>query len=714
MSLSKQTKEINRKTIAIQSFPEFLGQNAQYKIDLKNTITEFSSDLVTAYMVLQTNATNVNSDLYAIVSKMPQTVELHKFSCLISMNKINNVFNIIDYGITNIDGKEHFAIVLPYLKPERAIKNYLHIFKSKQDIVLQQIIIPILETLVQMHNAEITHSCINNENVFVEVGSDGNVDRILLSNTILEPSGYNQNGIFEPINRMLVHRAGKYSGNKAADCYAVGMLLMSLIAGEQGFKSGYEAILSSKVKNGSYATVLEQWFGGDDKNIDQALKCIAYWLLNDNEEKRWDAVQSLKFLRRRHRKFTISNAIKAMQNDIAEKQKNRLSKPVLFSSEECFSFDEAAISSIRHYEEIKLKVKNGKLIHALLKNSDVSAKFISKVSLLRTAASHEEKDISKEELFLTFLIILLNNKMPIKIRDLTVEFLGIWQMLNYVVSKQVLQLSNTLHKVISSGLIKTIYETTSKICNVQIPQGLLKKVEKIEEIIFSLKEHDFSATAIANFISYYIEDHMFTNKSLDHKICFDNVDALEVINSFDQKAFDEVLSDENLLCFILSGVFKTPAASFKRIKTTIIDTTADEIDRALIIFSLAHKSNYEERPLKGIAENLLNKIKNKQLKDIKNLVLRNKIEMDLNTAAQEGNISLIWKILQSREIDKKNNAYSKVIQRVENLKSRVCGYKKQMYDLDTIREAARNTTVKVAGSVFLGTVLMIFYNLFWL
>jgi hypothetical protein len=88
--------------------------------------------------------------------------------------------------------------------------------------------------------------------------------------------------------------------------------------------------------------------------------------------------------------------------------------------------------------------------------------------------------------------------------------------------------------------------------------------------------------------------------------------------------------------------------------------------------------------------------------------------MDLNAAAQEGNISLMWKILQSREIDKKNNAYSKVIQRVENLKSRVCGYKKQMYDLDTIREAARNTTVKVAGSVFLGTVLMIFYNLFWL
>ncbi len=714
MSLSKQTKEINRKTIAIQNFPEFLGQNAQYKIDLKSTIAEFSSDLVTTYMVLQTNASNVNSDLYAIVSKMPQTLELHRFCCLISMNKINNFFNILDYGITNIDGKEHFAVILPYLKPERAIKNHLHIFKSKQDIVLQQIIIPVLETLVQMHNAEITHGCINNENVFVEVSSEGNVEKILLSNTILEPSGYNQNGIFEPVNRMLVHRSGKYSGNKAADCYAVGILLMSLVAGESGFKSGYETILSSKVRNGSYATVIEQWFGRDDKNIDPALKCIAYWLLNDNEEKRWDAVQALKFLRRRHRKFTISNTIKAMQNDIAERQKHRLTKPVSFSSEECFSFDEAAISSIRHYEEIKLKVKNGKLIHALLKNSDVSAKFISKVSLLRTAASHEEKNISKEELFLTFLIILLNNKMPIKIRDLTVEFLGIWQMLNYVVSKQVLQLSNTLHKVISSGLIRTIYDTTSKICNVQVPQGLLKKVEKIDEIILSLKEHDFSATAIANFISCYIEDHMFTNKSLDNKICFDNVDALEVINSFDQKAFDDVLGDENLLCFILSGIFKASHTNFKKIKTTIVDTTADEIDRSLMIFSLAHKLNYEDKPLKGIATNLLNKIKNKQLKDIKNLILRNKIDMELTAAAQAGNISLMWKILQSREIDKKNNAYNKVVQRVENLKSKVCGYKKQMYDLDTIRAVARNTTIKVAGSVFLGTVLMVFYNLFWL
>ena len=134
-------KEMTRETISVSTTPEFLGQNIQYKVETQNVITEYSSELVTAYKVLQINNNSVNPDLYALVSNVPQTLNLSSFLSLVNLGQINNLSNIVEYGISLIDGKEQFVIILPYIKSEKSIKNHLDIFKSKSEIILQQVII---------------------------------------------------------------------------------------------------------------------------------------------------------------------------------------------------------------------------------------------------------------------------------------------------------------------------------------------------------------------------------------------------------------------------------------------------------------------------------------------------------------------------------------------------------------------------------------------
>ena len=567
MPLLIKRKEITRETISINNTSEFLGQNIQYKVETKNIIDEYSSDLVTAYKVLQINDSHVNADLYAVVSNIPQTLNLSRFLSFINLGPINNLSNIIEYGISLIDGREKFAIILPYIRPEKSIKNYLHIFKYKSEIILQQVIIPILETLVQIHSADITHGSINPNNVFIENSFETNPEflKIILSNTILDLCGYNQQSIFEPLNRMLVHRAGKSPLHKASDCYAVGMLLMCLFAGEVSFKGGYDAIISSKAKNGSYATVISQWFNGSDDNIDHAVKNLAYWLLHDDEEKRWDATQALKFLRRRHRKSIISSTEKITQADIEESKKLIFKQPFVFSSEECFSNMAAAVSSIRFYEDIKLKIKNGKLINALLENHNASGAFISKTSFLRSIAGKISNEITKEEIFLTLFIILLNNQMPIKIREVSVEPLGTWQMLQYFLSIKPSTLSLTLQKAMTSGLIASIYNIASQVCDMKIPPAILDLTNNLDKRINELTLHEFSHNAIAYFITCYIQSSIIC---VNDKICFNNSDLIMNINLLNQEMFNDIINDETIMCFMLGNIMrKNNKFLFKRIKT---------------------------------------------------------------------------------------------------------------------------------------------------
>lgn len=714
MSLLKKTKAINRRTISIQNVPDFIGQNAQYKLDRSNVIQGYNSDLATTFPVLQTHGSDLHNELYAIVPKIPQTLNLSKVLSLIKLEKVNNLAGIVDLGIGVIDGKEQLIGVFERPNSDDVIANKIHLFKSKPEIILQNIIMPLLGTLIQLHSNGITHGCINLDNIFIASNFELNPEGVVLSNTALDLSGYNQHFMFETINRMVVHRSGKSPSDKAADCYALGVILMALLSGEINPKTGYEAVLVSKVKIGSYKTVLNQWFNGTDDKIDPSVKAVAYWLLHDERERRWDAAQALKFLRRRHRKTTLLSVLKSIEEDFKRCERLSMKKPLIFSNEECFSRTEAAVSSIRNYDDIKLRAKNGKLINALLQNEDMPAKFISKVSLLRSVSSKINGRFSKEDLFLTLFITLLNNQMPIKISDLSVEPTGIWQMMHYTSARQMTQLSSTLQKLMTGDATGMIYKAMAEICDVKISSEDLEKAQNLTKRIGELKELNFSDGAIAFFATNYMQqDSSYSSELLNNRICFDNLDLMEMLDRVKEEDFECAINDERMLCFILGNLLRSNKAILKRIKSSIIDSSNDSFVRALLIFSLM-QNEYTDKPLKSLARSFYNKLSQDYLKNIRHLALRNKIDLQLKDASDKGSISLMVLILQSKEIDRKQESYFKVLQKVEELKTKVSHYKDEMHNVDKLDAIARNTTVRVAGSIFLCTICIIFYNLFWL
>jgi hypothetical protein len=61
--------------------------------------------------------------------------------------------------------------------------------------------------------------------------------------------------------------------------------------------------------------------------------------------------------------------------------------------------------------------------------------------------------------------------------------LGIWQMLQYCLSTKSTSSSLTLQKAMTSGLVTTIYDVISQVCNVKIPTAILQSARHIDKHI---------------------------------------------------------------------------------------------------------------------------------------------------------------------------------------------------------------------------------------
>lgn len=685
MSL-KNLKELNRKTVSVQSTPGFLGQSAQYK--LEKFIQTYSTDLTKSYTVVQTNASKKSSELYCCISKHPEIIDFSRFASFVSFTFNKNILPIVDYGVTVIEDSEAFGMVLPFLSEDSLIENNLILCSDKPEVVLQKIIIPILELLVQLHSLNLTHGSINHNNVWIEAIGD-EIENVFVSNTALEIPGYSQIPNYEPLNRMLVHKAAK-EVSKQADCYAVGILLASLLSGKLMSKKGYENIVSSKAKIGSYGTIVDQLFDGDESRLGKSSRYALYWLLHDDENKRWTAQQALRFLRKRHRNITLNNISKLTQDE--ENLHKSLLTPLHFSGEECYSVNEAAVSAIKHYDEIKLKVKNGKLIKELLDNPDIRPDFIKKVSDLRLLNGFNgDNGITQEEMFLTLFIVLLNNQMPIKLKDVSFQLGALWQFEKYVLHNPFISIANTWSKVVKQQ--NAIYSNVVNICGVNIEKINLPPIAFISNQ--------------ASFMSGYMDKNSIY--ILKNKICFSASDLIDVMNSFSEEEFNEVVLNRSFIGFIIGKLYREKV----RIdENSLIDLVKS--DFALFFFAIKLYCEVFKYKSKHIAGFIKNKLLNEYVPQIRNIKLKNRVISQLEDASVNGDIPKMYQVISDKEIDKSELKYKKVVDKVRGLKSIVSDYDSMLKDNENLRNISREKTIKIAFSVLIITLLFVFYKLFWI
>ncbi len=150
-----------------------------------------------------------------------------------------------------------------------------------ETLILEKVLPPIAACLLDLHQGAMTHRAIRADNLFY---SDSERQTIVLGEAISQAPGLLQPTVYEPLESMMAHPAGRGDGVPAHDLYAVGILFLHLLGGEMpGEGMSDEEIYRGKLLKGSFSLLAEKL------SLSPRMYDILAGLLHDDPARRWNA-----------------------------------------------------------------------------------------------------------------------------------------------------------------------------------------------------------------------------------------------------------------------------------------------------------------------------------------------------------------------------------------------------------------------------------------
>lgn len=251
----------------------------RYRILVGQQLPELSSSFATAYSVTDNKAAANAKALYALVYQSHAPVRKKHIDVLKEFQHPNMVA-LIDSGIVEISTLAEARFVAVLERPTG--KTIASIFAAGRNPISTSVIIslvlrPIVEILTKLNSLGISHNRINLNNVYLAENT------VMLGECISEPSGYSQDFVFEPIERILAAPMAKSDFSISSDCYALAVLTLHMVLGFRPFTDAKKDTFTEEMLvRGSYHTLAIQW------DFSSEMQDFFRGLLNDGRRERWD------------------------------------------------------------------------------------------------------------------------------------------------------------------------------------------------------------------------------------------------------------------------------------------------------------------------------------------------------------------------------------------------------------------------------------------
>jgi len=257
----------------------------RYRILVNQQLPELSSKFATAYKAVDNEV--AASDIYALVYNDDIPIRKKHIEILKEFRHPGMV-SVLESAAVEISTASEVRYVVILEKPVgQSVSNLLSGRKTpvSQAILTSYLLRPLVEVLTKLGKTGLSHNRINLNNVYIA----GN--NIMLGECISEPSGYSQDFLFEPIERILTSPLAKSDYSISADCYALAVMALHLSLGFKPFENiSREMYIQDVLTKGSYHTLTMQW------DFSSELQDFFRGLLNDARRERWDPESILSWL----------------------------------------------------------------------------------------------------------------------------------------------------------------------------------------------------------------------------------------------------------------------------------------------------------------------------------------------------------------------------------------------------------------------------------
>jgi hypothetical protein len=274
-----------------------------------------------------------------------------------------------------------------------------HILEQRSDpvpesILINQFLRPLIEIVVAFSKLGISHNRIHPGNIYISGRT------VTLGECIGEPSGFSQDYIFEPIERVLTASRAKADFGPTADCYAIAMIALHLALGFPPFATINKEILIREIlNNGAYQALALQW------DLPVILQDLFRGLLGDSRRERWDASMLESWLGGRRFNLVMPNTAR------------ETSRGFEFNGINYFNRKSLANGMCTHWKEAKSLLADNRLarwltIHAHRQDTADAVTRIIASGMERTPA-HEDETLAR-------VIILLYPTGPLRYKQIAV------------------------------------------------------------------------------------------------------------------------------------------------------------------------------------------------------------------------------------------------------------------------------------------------------
>lgn len=224
--------------------PEIL--DGRYRVDTATPLPDFDRKTAKAYAVA--DQTDTTRQLLALVCK-PGTVQRHRVIPLLKAVPHPNLMKLVAAGPVHIPSLSEERFVLVYERPKGEKLSALLARTTtpiNESFIRSQIITPIAAAIGHLGERDLSHGCINPDNIFYG-------DTLVVGDCISEPCGYSQTFIYEPPERIQAMPAGKGEGTVSHDYYALGIMTLGILFGSNYLASlPREALILRMMSEGPY------------------------------------------------------------------------------------------------------------------------------------------------------------------------------------------------------------------------------------------------------------------------------------------------------------------------------------------------------------------------------------------------------------------------------------------------------------------------------
>jgi len=612
----------------------------KYYIDLDAELAQYSTESVKAYATGISKSDTLDFITFICDPRYTPRTNVTKYYKQLANETLPG---LIANGRTRMpDGTARYCYIYKNNMGERIYEADENIALGwKMEKVLETIIIPIVLSLKELQQRDVTHGNIRATNLYD--GGQENYERVKLGECLSTPASFSQPAIYEPIQRAMADPIGRGEGTIKDDLYALGVLIAMHIRNFDPLRGkDPDEIIAAKVVTGSYAALI-----GSSDRIPSGISTLVRGLLTDSERNRWGLDDVMEWLDGRRHSTKQSFKIKKAARAISFMGKN-------------FLYARTFAYRMSQYPQEAAPLVEGNELRHWIERSLSDKEMLARVEDAYKAAQEGDLGVGYWDRLMPRISIAMDYEAPIRYKDMALHPNAIGNTLACAfIEKRDLKNYTDLF---NDGLLP-FWITIQAELNIDVAEyaQIFDKVRgflKQDSMMSGVERCLYFLNPSIHCLSPHVEEYYAT--SLGEYLL-----ALERVAEIKAPKFPDKIIDKHAACFLLSR-------DNRLIEPHAYDLSSSDhfrqINATLKILAAIQKFN-DVGPLPNLTEwvcSLLTPV----IERYHDANYQQKIKKDIEEKKQNGNLQQILQIIDSPDKIKKDQiAYRRALSKYRELET---------------------------------------------